>query len=161
MINTYIYDTLIGKIGISENGAGITQLTFSEKNISTGTEQKETPLLAEAAKQLNEYLAGVRKHFDLTLIPEGTEFQKKVWQVLQTIAYGETLSYKQVAEAVGNPKACRAVGMANNKNPIAIFIPCHRVIGSSGKLVGYAGGLDLKVKLLETEKAFNKKQELI
>ncbi len=153
MTNTYFYETSIGKIGITENGTGITQLTFSENSIPTGTEMKETPLLAEAAKQLREYLSGTRTDFRLPLIPEGTEFQKKVWNVLKTIPYGETLSYKQVAEAAGNPKACRAVGMANNRNPIAIFIPCHRVIGANGKLVGYGGGMDRKEHLLEIEKS--------
>ncbi len=104
MTNTYFYETSIGKIGITENGAGITRLTFLKDDLPAGTEVKETPLLAEAAKQLKEYLSGTRKHFDLTLIPEGTPFQKKVWQVLQTIAYGETFSYKQVAEAAATPK---------------------------------------------------------
>ncbi len=152
MTNTYFYETIIGKIGITENGRGITNLTFPGNHIPDKTEIKETGLLEEASGQLMEYLAGTRTSFHLTLIPEGTPFQKKVWQVLLTIPYGGTLSYKQVAEAVGNPKACRAVGMANNKNPIAIFIPCHRVIGSSGKLVGFGGGLELKEKLLLLEK---------
>ncbi len=154
MTNTFIYETLIGKIGITENGTGITFLSFSDDSLPPGTNLNETALLAEAAKQLNEYLTGERTSFDLTLIPEGTEFQKKVWNILKTIPYGETWSYKQVAEAAGNPKACRAVGMANNKNPIAIFIPCHRVIGTNGKLVGYAGGLDRKEQLLQIEKKY-------
>lgn len=112
----------------------------------------ETPLIRKAAKQLNEYLAGKRKAFDLPLEPEGTPFQKAVWKALTGIPYGSTRTYKDIAESIGNPKACRAVGMANNKNPIAILIPCHRVIGTDGKLVGYAGGLDIKKKLLELEK---------
>ena len=93
----------------------------------------------------------MRKIFTLPLAPVGTEFQQHVWKILQTIPYGETWSYKQVAVAIGNPKASRAVGMANNKNPLAIFIPCHRVIGSNGKLVGYAGGLNIKEHLLALE----------
>lgn len=151
MSNTYFYETEIGKIGITENGSGITNLTFGDGGILSGSVIKETALLAEAAKQLKEYLAGKRIAFELNLLPEGTPFQQKVWQVLRTIPYGETFTYKQTAEAAGNPKACRAVGMANNKNPLAIFIPCHRVIGSNGKLVGYGGGLNVKEKLLQLE----------
>lgn len=151
MTNTYLYNTKIGKIGITCNDTGITRLTFSEA-IPSDTEIKETALLAEAARQLEEYLEGNRTVFDLNLLPEGTPFQKLVWQALTTIPYGETFSYKQLAMAIGNPKACRAVGMANNKNPLAIFIPCHRVIGADGKLVGYAGGLDRKKILLEIER---------
>ncbi|MGB4439469.1 MAG: methylated-DNA--[protein]-cysteine S-methyltransferase, partial [Sedimentibacter sp.] len=112
----------------------------------------ETKLINNASNQLNEYLNGIRTAFDLPLNPEGTEFQKKVWTALCEIPYGETRSYKQIAEAAGNSKASRAVGMANNKNPIMIFIPCHRVIGANGSLVGYAGGLDMKEKLLALEK---------
>ena len=152
MTNTYFYETSIGIIGITENGEGITNLTFSDEKIPDGTEIKETALLAEAAKQLREYLSGNRTSFQLNLLPEGTDFQKKVWEVLKSIPYGKTLSYKEVAIAAGNPRACRAVGMANNRNPIAIFIPCHRVIGANGKLVGYAGGLKLKEQLLQIEK---------
>ncbi len=111
----------------------------------------ETPLIQEAAKQLKEYLKGKRKAFDLPLAPEGTPFQKAVWQALTGIPYGETRTYREIAETAGKPKACRAVGMANNKNPIAILIPCHRVIGADGKLTGYAGGLDIKEKLLGLE----------
>ncbi len=152
MTNTFFYETIIGKIGITENGTGITRLSFSEEGIPSNTQLKETPLLAEAAKQLKDYLSGKRTAFDLPLAPSGTKFQEKVWKILLTIPYGATWSYKQVAEAAGNPKACRAVGMANNKNPIAVFIPCHRVIGANGKLVGYGGGLNLKEQLLALEK---------
>jgi len=112
----------------------------------------ETQLLKKANQQLQEYLIGKRKIFDLPLAPRGTEFQQKVWSSLQEIPYGKTNSYKDIAKNIGNIKACRAVGMANNKNPILIFIPCHRVIGANGKLVGYAGGLNVKEKLLEIEK---------
>lgn len=150
MINAFYYDTKIGRIGIAENGRGIVHLDFGEIDI-IDIIIKETDLLKEAAKQLIEYLDGKREQFDLPLEPNGTEFQLKVWNALREIPYGQTASYKDIAEKIGNIKACRAVGMANNKNPIAIIIPCHRVIGSSGKLVGYAGGLGIKEMLLNLE----------
>ncbi len=112
---------------------------------------KKTLLTDKAYHQLLEYFDGNRKTFDLPLRLCGTEFQKKVWHALCEIPYGETRSYQDVAIAVGSPKAGRAVGMANNKNPIAVIVPCHRVIGASGKLVGYAGGLAMKESLLHME----------
>lgn len=111
-----------------------------------------SPLQREVDKQMKEYFEGERKEFDLPLRPEGTDFQKKVWNVLLEIPFGETRSYQDIANAVGSPKACRAVGMANHQNPIIIVIPCHRVIGKNGKLVGYGGGLSMKEKLLLLEK---------
>lgn len=114
--------------------------------------EKDTILLKDAEKQLEEYFCGKRKKFNLPLKQEGTEFMQSVWKVLETIPYGETRSYKQIAEMIGNPKAVRAVGMANNKNNIPIIIPCHRVIGNNGKLVGYALGLEMKQWLLDLEK---------
>src|SRR5699024_8750818 len=102
----------------------------------------------ECKKQLLEYFNGERKVFDLKLNPKGTEFQKKIWNELIKIPYGETKSYSEIAKNIGNPKACRAVGNANNKNPIGICIPCHRVIGKNGSLTGYAGGIDKKEYLL-------------
>ena len=113
---------------------------------------EETELILECKKQLEEYFAGKRKTFDLPLVPKGTEFQQKVWKALQEIPYGETRTYGEIAAAIGNPKAARAVGMANNKNPIGIIIPCHRVVGANGKLVGYAGGMEKKEFLLELER---------
>lgn len=112
---------------------------------------EEVGLLQAAKRELLEYLEGRRREFDLPLKPEGTEFQKRVWKALLTIPYGETRSYGQIAAQIGNPKACRAVGMANHKNPLPIVIPCHRVIGSGGSMVGYGGGLDRKVWLLKLE----------
>ncbi|MEG1929832.1 MAG: methylated-DNA--[protein]-cysteine S-methyltransferase [Anaerovorax sp.] len=114
--------------------------------------EKETPLLIQAKSQLTEYFLGTRKNFNLPLAPQGSDFMQRDWAELQKIPYGNTCSYKDIATALGNPKACRAVGLANNRNPIAIIIPCHRVIGSNGDLVGYAGGLHLKIFLLELEK---------
>ena len=113
--------------------------------------KKETPLLRECQRQLEEYFAGKRFKFSLPIELEGTNFQKKVWQALTCIPYGEVWSYRELAQAVGNPKACRAVGMANHNNPISIIIPCHRVIGADGSLTGYGGGLDKKQYLLELE----------
>ena len=114
-------------------------------------EDKKHPILLETQKQLNEYFSGQRKVFDLPLDFEGTEFQQKVWQGLLTIPFGETRSYKQIAEQLGNVKAVRAVGAANGKNPISIIAPCHRVVGANGKLVGFAGGLENKDILLKLE----------
>jgi len=122
------------------------------KEVPKNTEIKNTPLIDETIRQLDEYFNGLRKEFNLPLKPEGTEFQKNVWYNLIKIPYGKKISYKELADMSGNVKACRAVGMANNKNPIAIIIPCHRVIGSNGALTGYAGGLKLKAELLELEK---------
>lgn len=152
MENTFIYDTRIGKIGIVDNGDSITEIYFVDALDTRKVIIKETPLIKEAAKQLKEYFEGKRQAFYLPLSPKGTTFQKNVWKVLETIPYGKTWSYKQVAEKVNSPKAYRAVGMANNKNPISIVIPCHRVIGANGKLVGYGGGLEIKEYLLNMEK---------
>lgn len=151
MGNGFYYETEIGKIGIVENGTAITNMYFGDI-IPQDVDIQETPLLKKANEELQEYFSGKRKNFDLPLKAEGTDFQRKVWKALQEIPYGETCSYKDIAENIGNIKASRAVGMANNKNPIFIFIPCHRVIGSNGKLVGYAAGLDVKERLLDMEK---------
>lgn len=143
MKNTFYYETSIGKIQIVENGKAITNVCFGEcvlKDIII----IETPLLKKAGEQLKQYLNGKRKIFDLPLEPKGTEFQAKVWKALEKIPYGKTYSYKDIAIDIGNVNAARAVGMANNKNTIPIFIPCHRVIGANGKLVGYAGGSNTK-----------------
>lgn len=108
----------------------------------------------EVCKQLDEYFAGRRKHFDLPLLLRGTPFQMAVWQAMQEIPYGSTRSYGQLALSVGSPKAQRAVGMACNRNPLPIVVPCHRVLGAQGQLTGYAGGLDIKVHLLQLEQEF-------
>ncbi|MBJ9952481.1 MULTISPECIES: methylated-DNA--[protein]-cysteine S-methyltransferase [unclassified Acinetobacter] len=115
-------------------------------------ENKNHPILLETQKQLNEYFQGQRTQFDLALDFAGTDFQQKVWQALLTIPFGETRSYKQIAEQIGNVEAVRAVGAANGKNPISIIAPCHRVVGANGKLVGFAGGLENKDILLKIEK---------
>jgi len=109
--------------------------------------------MSTAAAQLEEYIAGTRRSFTLTLVPSGTPFQLSVWGALETIPYGTTTTYGAIATQVGNPKASRAVGLANNRNPIALFIPCHRVIGADGSLTGYGGGLPLKESLLALERS--------
>jgi methylated-DNA-[protein]-cysteine S-methyltransferase len=119
-----------------------------------GERSENHPLLLDAAHQLREYFAGKRREFQLPLDMQGTDFQLDVWRQLQGIPYGETRSYAQIAHAIGRPKAVRAVGAANGSNPVSIVVPCHRVIGSSGKLTGYGGGLPLKKRLLELEGAW-------
>ena len=112
----------------------------------------ETPLLQETEEQLNEYFAGARREFDLPLAAKGTAFQQTVWAQLRKIPYGEVRTYGQLAAALGNPKASRAVGSACHRNPLCIVVPCHRVIGADGSLTGYAEGLDIKEYLLELER---------
>jgi methylated-DNA-[protein]-cysteine S-methyltransferase len=116
-------------------------------------EDHQHPMLLRVKKQLEQYFAGQRQQFDLPLDFQGTDFQQQVWQTLLTIPYGETRSYKEIAVQIGNEKAVRAVGAANGRNPISIIAPCHRVIGSSGALVGFAGGLDKKQILLSLEQS--------
>lgn len=152
MKSAYFYETQFGKIGIAENGEAITNVFFKNTVQPQEYETKETELLKKAAGELHEYLAGERKAFDIPLAPEGTDFEKSVWNALLAIPYAQTRSYAQVSAAIGNPKACRAVGRANGRNPISIFIPCHRVIGANGTLTGYAGGVDMKQALLQIEK---------
>ena len=150
------YTTLqspVGELYIAEESGKIVFISFEKANVEKGRE-KQTPLLSLAERQLTEYFDGARKTFDLPLNPSGTEFYKRVWKALEEIPYGETRSYKQIAEAVGAPKACRAVGGANHNNPIVIVLPCHRVIGAQGKLTGYGGGLDKKEYLLSLERRY-------
>ena len=147
----FYYDTPVGRIYIAEANAAITDIAFSPISFAVET---RTPLLTAAADMLHEYFRGERKIFDLPLNPQGTEFQKKAWDALLTIPYGQTRTYKEQAEYIGNAKACRAVGAANGKNPISIVIPCHRVIGTGGALVGFGGGLEVKRALLELENRY-------
>ncbi len=149
---------LIGGVSLVEEDGRILALDLIRKDggvksgpLASDAAREETPLLREARCQLEAYLAGRLRDFVLPLAPRGTLFQQKVWRALTGIPYGETRSYKQIAEAVGCPRGCRAVGMANNRNPISIVIPCHRVIGADGALVGYGGGLPVKECLLRLE----------
>ena len=150
MKSVFYYDTDIGKIGIAEDDGFITHVMFGNEKLHD-IPVRETPLIEEAYKQIEEYLKGERCSFDLPICPSGTKFQHEVWNALKEIPYGKTVSYKDIALAVGNEKASRAVGMANNRNPISIIIPCHRVIGKNGNLVGYGGGIEIKEYLLKLE----------
>ena len=152
MKSAYFYDFPVGRIFIAEVSGAITDVAMRPVGNSI---EKETPLILLAAEMLREYFDGTRKSFaGLPLLAEGTVFQKKAWEALLAIPYGQTRTYKEQADAVGNVKACRAVGAANGKNPISIIIPCHRVIGSDKSLTGYAGGLDVKKSLLELERKY-------
>ncbi len=150
-MNLFFQQTALSKIAIAEQNDRICGLYFANDIIPADAEQIETALIHEAFLQLNAYFTGHLKTFSLPLAPEGTAFMQQVWQALQTIPYGTTASYKDIALAIGNVKAVRAVGLANYKNPIPIFIPCHRVIGSNGKLTGYSSGLIIKKFLLSLE----------
>ncbi len=150
---TYICPSPIGPLTLEEEHGALAAVRFNPDlpRDAAPLALPSTPLLRQAAAELREYFAGERREFTVPLAPKGTPFQQKVWAALQAIPYGERRSYKDVAVMVGNEKACRAVGMANNRNPLPIFIPCHRVVGANGKLVGYAGGLEVKSYLLELE----------
>lgn len=145
MTYTLQLETPVGPVTITATGEAVTQIRFGTavpEGSAAVPETAATPLLLKAAAQLREYFAGTRRDFSLPLAPAGTPFQQSVWQALQTIPYGETRTYGHIAIQIGHNKSFRAVGMANNRNPIVIVIPCHRVLGYDGKLTGYAGGLD-------------------
>ena len=146
----WVTKTPIGKLTLVQENEALVQVHFGE--VLQGEERQKTALLAQAEQELDEYFQGVRKSFTICLAPKGTPFQQKCWNALCAIPYGQTRSYLEQAQAVGNPKACRAVGMANHRNPLPIFIPCHRVVGKNGTLTGYAGGLDMKEMLLQLER---------
>lgn len=147
----FIYRTPIGPLTVASNGTAVTHVLFGAQSLPG--REAPTELTNRTANEIQEYLAGKRTAFDIPLAPAGTPFQLSVWRALENIPYGQTRSYADVAAVVGSPKATRAVGAANNKNPIAILIPCHRVVGANGKLTGYAGGLALKQRLLDLERA--------
>jgi methylated-DNA-[protein]-cysteine S-methyltransferase len=155
MIYKAFVETKIGQIGIAGEGQLLTHLFFRQEKAPDDAVEKWTPFLREVAKEIKEYLTGKRKKFDIPLKLYGTDFQLSVWNALLTIPYGETRSYRDIAKQIGNVKACRAVGMANHRNPIAIIVPCHRVIGADGSLTGFGGGLKLKQQLLDLERFRN------
>ena len=142
------------RLRLAASSAGIRTIEFPPFRQEDGQSSDDHPLLTELAGQLTAYFAGTLRRFDLPLDLQGTDFQKRVWRQLETIPFGETRSYRQIADAIGTHNAVRAVGAANGANPIPIVVPCHRVIGTSGKLVGYGGGLPLKKQLLELEGAW-------
>jgi methylated-DNA-[protein]-cysteine S-methyltransferase len=144
----------VGSLLLAGSEAGLKLISFAEGKQARTVDphwQEDDSAFTEVVDQLRLYFAGERKTFDLPLVLEGTDFQKSVWTTLQTIPYGETVSYKTLAQRIGRPKAVRAVGAANGANPIPIIIPCHRVIGNDGSLTGFGGGLPLKKRLLELE----------
>ena len=148
--------TPIGSLLLIADSEALREIRFekSARGMSPETDCQEGGKIVEtAARQLADYFAGKRRDFDLPLAPRGTEFQQRVWQELQRIPYGQTLSYGEIARRIGRPTAVRAVGAANGKNPIPIVIPCHRVIGRDGSLTGFGGGIDIKKQLLTLEEA--------
>ena len=159
---TTIYHSPLGILEVTAENESITSLSFSDEKILQQHDQPESVVpnvVKECEKQLDEYFASKRKLFDLQLKPAGTDFQKKVWELLSAIPYGKTISYLELSKLFGNTLAIRAIGSANGKNPIALIIPCHRVIGNDGKLVGYAGKIWRKQWLLEHEGAIVNKQQ--
>jgi methylated-DNA-[protein]-cysteine S-methyltransferase len=147
----------IGKLKLVASDRGLVAILWEKDSprrvrLSDLVANDQHPVLVETERQLGEYFAGKRKTFSIALDMRGTRFQKDVWKALLAIPFGETRSYGQLAKQLGNPRATRAVGGANGKNPVSIIVPCHRVIGSSGKLTGFAGGLDAKARLLSLEK---------
>lgn len=147
-MNIQSFDSVIGRIVVEDDGSFITRLYIDNTFIGTGDKSR---LFTVAKTQLEEYFCGKRREFDIPLKLNGTEFQNTVWNALLTVPYGKTASYKDIAALIGKPKAARAVGGANNKNPIMIIVPCHRVVGANGSLTGYAYGTDIKQKLLDIE----------
>lgn len=144
-----VIDSPLGPLTLAGTEDALTEIAFGDAR-----EEKDSasPVLELAARELAEYFEGKRKEFTVPLAPEGTAFQRRVWDALREVPYGETESYKDIAVRIGKPGAAIAVGQANSRNPIPIIIPCHRIIGANGKLVGYTGGLHIKIALLELEK---------
>lgn len=157
---TYVYKFMVspvGKLKLVASDKGLAAILWEDDNpkrvrLNLTDEEPRNPILIETEHQLTEYFAGKRKAFTVKMDFAGTDFQKSVWQALLKIPYGQTRSYGDIAKSLGNPKAVRAVGAANGKNPISIIAPCHRVIGSTGKLTGFAGGLEVKARLLGLER---------
>src|SRR5262249_53890607 len=149
-------DSPVGRLKLVATDDGVAAILWEQDRprrvrLAAATEDDRHPVLVDAERQLAEYFAGRRRTFSLKLDPAGTPFQRKVWRALLTIPFGETRSYGQIAQQIGNPSATRAVGAANGRNPISIIAPCHRVVGSTGKLTGFAGGLETKAFLLALE----------
>lgn len=150
MLNAVVMESPIGLLTLVEEDGALIEVRFGNRGEDAAV--CDTPLLNQAVRELNEYFSGQRKTFTVPLNPKGTPFQRRCWDALLQIPYGETRTYGQQAAMIGNPKACRAVGMGNHRNPLPIFIPCHRVVGANGTLTGYAGGLNIKEILLHIER---------
>ncbi len=156
---SYFLDSPVGFLKITTNNTSLLSIDFVK---TEGTSTEKTPsILIETIQQLQEYFEGKRKEFSLNLNPEGTEFQQKTWKFVSMVPFGLTASYLDIAKETGSEKNTRAVGTANGKNPIPIIIPCHRIIGTNGKLKGYAGGLDRKKWLLHHELTHSKRSNLL
>lgn len=159
-IQTTVIESPIGELLISADSTRVHEIRFQTTMPKAKLSDRSLRgkacggLVAETSRQLTAYFKGKLKHFDLPLSPEGTDFQRRVWDALRGIPYGETISYGELARRIGNPKACRAVGSANGQNPLPIVIPCHRVIGANGTLTGFGGGLPIKEQLLDHERKF-------
>ena len=154
----------IGELTVVERDGALVGLYMTDHKPAPHLEtfgERDDDTLPQLDAQLGEYFAGERTDFDLPLAPTGTDFQQRVWAALRTIPYGETWSYGRLAEAVGQPGAARAVGLANGRNPLSIVVPCHRVVGSSGKLTGYAGGVERKAFLLDLERGSGEQPALV
>jgi methylated-DNA-[protein]-cysteine S-methyltransferase len=151
-----LMESPVGKLKLVASDKGLVAVLWENDGprrvrLSEQIEDEKHPILVETERQLREYFAGKRQEFNVPLDMKGTRFQKDVWEALLSIPFGETRSYGQLARQLGNPRATRAVGAANGRNPVSIIVPCHRVIGSSGKLTGFAGGLETKERLLSLE----------
>ncbi|HEY7628604.1 MAG TPA: methylated-DNA--[protein]-cysteine S-methyltransferase [Ilumatobacteraceae bacterium] len=159
MYHTTTIDSPVGELRIIASERGLRAILWGAEDVARiaaiddgDLVEERTPLLDEAVRQLQEYFAGTRRDFDLPLDPAGTPFQQSAWNVLRTIPYGKTMSYGEQARRLGDPNKARAVGAANGKNPLSIVVPCHRVVGSSGELTGFAAGIDVKSWLLDHER---------
>jgi methylated-DNA-[protein]-cysteine S-methyltransferase len=156
----YVYkkfDSPVGRLTLVAGNGGLAAILWENDRpgrvrLSLDREDDRDPILLEAARQLDEYFSGRRTRFELPLDPSGTAFQRQVWRELLKIPFGETRSYVEIARQIGSPRAARAVGAANGRNPISIIAPCHRVVGTSGALTGFAGGLEVKARLLALER---------
>ncbi len=156
MYYDYFETGLIGSLTLMGDESGLRHILFEKERYQVAIQddwQKNPDFFVPVKKQLRAYFKGELKEFDLNLAPDGTVFQQKVWRALQNIPYGELVSYKTIADTIGNPKAVRAVGAANGKNPLPVVVPCHRVIGSDGSLTGFGGGLPTKQKLIDLERS--------
>lgn len=152
-MDEYLLDSPIGYLHIKATEDALVEISFLEEEKKQYPAKPPSGIIEKAVEQLNEYFEGNRTVFELPLAPEGTKFQRQVWSALQAIPFGSTITYSRLSEKLGNPKAIRAVGRANGQNPIPIIIPCHRVVGSNDDLIGYSGGIERKLRLLQHEGA--------